>query len=352
MKSRFNNLEDALKCITSADENEKKITKHRLDKIAKPLNSLGDLEDCLVRLSGVNKLKESYKKAVIVMCADNGVVCENVSQSGSEITALVAKNMTCGESSVCCMARVAGAKVFPIDIGMSVDVPLVPSYKKVYGTNDMMKMPAMSRDVAIDAIMTGILLVWDLKNKGYDLLATGEMGIGNTTTSAAICAVLLGETVENVTGKGAGLSDDGLLHKIEVIKEAIRINAPNPIDPIDVLCKVGGLDIAGMAGVFLGGAIYRVPIIMDGLISNVAALVAKRIEPKCVDYMIASHLSKEPACKYILKELGVKPLLSIGMALGEGTGAVTVMPLIDMALAIYFGMPCFADIGMEAYKPL
>jgi nicotinate-nucleotide--dimethylbenzimidazole phosphoribosyltransferase len=354
----YNDLDMAISCVTPADSEAMRLARVRMDSIAKPLNSLGELEGLVVRLAGMGRLKEMYRKAVVVACADNGVVQEGVTQTGQEITAKVAQNMAQGVSTVCIMSRVAGADVYPFDFGMAVDVEGVPSpyeglgVAKMPGTRNIAREPAMSRDMAACAVLAGINLVGRLKGEGYDMLATGEMGIGNTTTSAAMSAVLLGQPAEMVTGKGAGLSDEGLVRKIGAVKAAIEVNVPNPNDPLDVLRCVGGLDIAGMAGVFLGGAIHGLPIVMDGLISGIAALVAYRLAPYARDYMLASHLSKEPAARLILEELGLRPLLSIGMALGEGTGAVSVMPLIDMALKVYHEMPLFDEYGMEAYKPL
>jgi nicotinate-nucleotide--dimethylbenzimidazole phosphoribosyltransferase len=194
-------------------------------------------------------------------------------------------------------------------------------------------------------------LVRDFRSRGYDILATGEMGIGNTTTSSAVCAVLLGCPVIEVTGRGAGLSDEGLFRKLNAIERGISVNQPNPEDALDVLSKLGGFDIAGLTGVFLGGAVYRVPILIDGFISAVAALVAVRLCPRAGCAMFASHVSAEPAASLILRELQLKPLIQAEMRLGEGTGAVCALPLLDMALAVYNGMSTFSQIGMESYKP-
>ena len=195
-------------------------------------------------------------------------------------------------------------------------------------------------------------MVGELKEKGYQIIATGEMGIGNTTTSSAVAAVLLKEQVENVTGRGAGLSTEGLTRKIHAIHRAIERNRPNPEDGVDVLSKVGGFDIAGLAGVFLGGAVYRVPIVIDGFISAVAALAAVTICPTAGDYMLASHVSKEPAARMILDKLGVSATLHADMCLGEGTGAVAYFPILDMACAVYNGMSTFQEVHIEEYKPL
>ena len=216
----------------------------------------------------------------------------------------------------------------------------------------MTKGPAMTREEAQQALETGISMVEELKNKGYSLIATGEMGIGNTTTSSAVASVLLNEEVEKMTGRGAGLSSEGMTRKINAIKKAIEINQPDPTDGVDVLSKVGGFDIAGMAGIFIGGAVYGVPIVIDGFISAVAALAAARICPLVKEYMLASHVSKEPAAHLILEALGLSAPLHCGMCLGEGTGAVVLFPILDLACGVYNGMSTFQDIQVEEYKPL
>ncbi len=343
-------LEQVIKGIRPACEKRMEDTRKHLDNIAKPLKSLGMLEDVLVRLGGADALKPSYNACVVVMCADNGVVAEGVSQTGSEVTAKVAFNMTRCESSVCLMADTVGIPVFPYDIGMITDVLGVPSIKKMYGTNDFCKGPAMTRETAQSAILSGIEAAVSMYKAGYNMIATGEMGIGNTTTSSAVVSVLTGLDAAEVTGRGAGLSDEGLKRKIQVIKQGIELNRPDAADVTDVVSKVGGLDIAGMAGVFIGAAYCGIPAVIDGFISSAAALVAYRLAPACRDYMIASHMSKEAGAQAALKELGLTPLMSMGMALGEGTGAVSVIPLINMAANVCFKMPTFGDIGMEAYE--
>lgn len=341
--------------IRPTDKAAMERTKHRLDTIAKPLHSLGELENVLVRLAGMGELRRSYKCACIVMCADNGVVAEGVTQTGSEITAKVAENMKNGTSSVCCMAREAEVKVLPVDIGMNTEVEGLLNVKTRKGTENLACTAAMTREEAVAAIKAGMQVAFSMVEQGYSMLATGEMGIGNTTTATAVACALLGLSPALVTGKGAGLSKEGLARKVSAIERGLQVNQisqDHSLDAIDILSRVGGLDIAGMTGVFLGGAVMGVPVIMDGLISSVAALVAKQIAPECVGYLLASHLSAEPAAPFIMENLGLKPLLSIGMALGEGTGAVSVVPLIRMALAVYYGLPSFEEIHMEAYQPL
>jgi nicotinate-nucleotide--dimethylbenzimidazole phosphoribosyltransferase len=285
------------------------------------------------------------------MCSDNGVVAEGVTQVGSEITALVSENFLDMNSCVCIMAKQAGVDVYPIDVGIQVDTK-VPKKKVSYGTKNMLQEPAMTREQAIQIIEAGIEMVFELKDKGYQIIATGEMGIGNTTTSSAIASVLLGVPVEEVTGRGAGLSNEGLNRKIEVISKAIDKHQPIKEDPLDVISKVGGYDIAGMVGIYIGGAVAHLPIIMDGFISTVAALLATRINPQISGYLLPSHVSKELAGNMILEALGVKPFITCDMCLGEGTGAVSLFPLLDLGLAVYSQMSTFEQIEMDAYIPL
>lgn len=324
--------------------------------VGKPLFSLGKLEDAVIRIAGIKGTHEYEltKKGLVIMCADNGVVEEGVTQTGQEVTAIVADNFTKNAASTSIMAKVAGVDLFPVDIGIVVDVPSVtkPEKKIMYGTKNFVKEPAMTREEAWHAVLVGIDMVKELKEKGYAILATGEMGIGNTTTSSAVAAVLLDKPVEQVTGRGAGLTSEGLERKIWVIKEAIALHRPNPEDPLDVLSKVGGLDIAGLAGVFLGGALYRVPVVIDGFISETAALCAARMVPTSAEYMLPSHVSKEPAGQMLLDALGLSPLLTCNMCLGEGSGAVAVMPLLEMGLQVYRQMSTFEEINVEQYEVL
>ena len=244
----------------------------RFDSVAKPLRSLGVLEDDIVRIAEITGTPQVDfgKRALIIMCADNGIVEEGISQTGKEVTAVVTANFTRGESCACLMAQQAGADVFPVDIGVEMDLgPLGECFplldRKIRrGTRNFLKEPALTRREVLLALKTGIELTEELKKRGYGLIATGEMGIGNTTTSSAVASVLLGKDPEEVTGKGAGLTSEGLKRKIRVIREAIRTHAPYAQDVPDVLSKVGGLDIAGMTGLFLGGALYHVPVVIAG----------------------------------------------------------------------------------------
>ena len=349
-------LDQVIAGITPADTAAMERAKARWDSIAKPLGSLGALEEAVIRIAGMTGSAEVdiSKRAVVVMCADNGVVAQGVTQTGQEVTAIVAENMSTGDTSVCAMARSAGAEVVPVDIGTAVPLTGARIVQRCVrrGTADMTQGPAMSRGEAVQAVLTGVEIARELCAGGVRLLATGEMGIGNTTTSSAVAAVLLGQEPVVMTGRGAGLSDAGLQKKIHAIETAVAVNQPDPADVLDVLHKVGGLDIAGLAGVFLGGALCHTPVLVDGFISSVAALVAARLCPACKDYMLGSHASEEPASRLVLSELGLRPFLYAGMRLGEGTGAVAVMPLLDMGLAVYREMATFEDTNIEAYQPL
>ncbi len=320
------------------------------NSIAKPIGSLGELEADVVRIAGITSSEkiDISRRAVLAFCADNGVVAQGVTQAGQEVTGLVASNMARNCSSVCQMAKPALARVFPVDVGIVSPVEGIIDKNVMRGTHDMTQGPAMSREQAALAVQAGIDMVHELACDGYGIVVTGEMGIGNTTSSSALASVLLGADPQVVTGKGAGLSDEGLARKVDAIKRAIEVNKPNSSDALDALAKVGGLDIAGMTGAFIGGALERVPVVIDGFVSLTAALVAVRLCPACRPFMLASHASAEPATTMLVKELGLDPVIHAGMRLGEGTGGVCLLPLLDMALMLYNGTT-FASTGMDAY---
>lgn len=347
-------LKEAVAQVKPLDQKAMDFAQKRWDSIAKPLHSLGKMEDLIIQIAGITGETQIDigKKALVAMCADNGVVEEGVTQTGQEITALVADAFQEGVSTVCMMCKQYGVDVHPVDVGMVVDTTVRTDLKVAYGTKNMTKEPAMTKEQAVKAIEAGIAMAAELKEKGYRMLATGEMGIGNTTTSSAVASVLLGRPVEDMTGRGAGLSSEGLVRKINAIKKAIEINKPDPNDALDVLAKVGGFDIAGMAGVFLGGAALRIPVVMDGFISCVSALIAGSICPAAMDYMIASHVSKEPAAHLILERLGKDAVLHANMCLGEGTGAITMVPFLDLGAELYNRMGTFEDINMDQYEEL
>lgn len=347
-------LEETMQKIRPVDAAAMAAAKQHWDGLGKPLGSLGRLEKALIRIAGIQRTGDVHidRKALVIMCADNGVVEEGVTQCGQEVTATVAENFLDEKSCVAIMCRRAGTKICPVDIGMAVDTPRVEKRKIAYGTKNMAKEPAMTREQAVASIEVGIAKAEELHAQGYEMLATGEMGIGNTTTSSAMTAVYLGLDVETVTGRGAGLSSHGLQRKIHAIKQAIAVNQPDPEDPLDVLAKVGGLDIAGMCGLFLGGAAQQMPVVMDGFISQVAALTAVRLVPECADYILASHVSEEPGANILLKALEKDAFLTCGMRLGEGSGAVALFPILDFASDIYHKMSTFVQADIVEYQPL
>ena len=340
--------------ITPPDEAARAAAHAHWASLAKPLGGLGGLETTIedaAALTGSAKLDIS-RRAVLVLCADNGVVVQGVSQTDQSVTHAVAENLAARRTSVCQMAKTARCEVVPVDMGIAGEpVPGVLNCRIAAGTNDFTQGPAMTRAQTVEAIAAGIALVREQKARGMQLLATGEMGIGNTTTSSAAAAVLLGQPVELMTGRGAGLSDRGLARKIQVIQTGIKVNHPHADDPLDVLAKLGGFDIAGLCGVFLGGALEGIPVLMDGFISGVAALCAVRLCPAAEKAVFASHCSTEPAAKLVLDALGKAPLLTAGLHLGEGTGAVASIPLWDMALAVYNNCYSFAEGGITPYTP-
>ena len=360
----------------------------RWDRVAKPLGSLGRFEEMTARIGAVQGSSDIdiSRRAVIIMCADNGVTAEGISQSGQEVTRAVAGWMGRGESSVCKMAKKCGADIIPVDVGINMDgSPAgVIDRKVMKGTRNLAAEPAMTEDECMQALNAGIDTVCECSIQGYRLLATGEMGIGNTTTSSALASALLGLDADEVTGRGAGLSDEGLEHKKQVIRDAlgryapselyeqadgstfeaaaesdkkeaagsagIRADRSSPEYAMEMLCAVGGLDIAALAGVFIGGAIYHVPVVADGFISVVAALAAERLAPGCRSYMLASHCGREPGMKHVLDALGLEAVIDAGLALGEGTGAVMLFPLLDAALALYKDGLQFKDTEVEQYR--
>lgn len=328
--------------------------KKNWDGIAKPLDGMGKFEEITAQIGAVLGTDEIdiSKKAVIIMCADNGIVEEGISQSGQEVTLAVAKEMAKGISSVGKMAAFVGAETIPVDIGINHPTPVsgVLDRKVRLGTRNFKKEPAMTEEEALKAIFTGIQLAADCKEKGCQMLATGEMGIGNTTTSSAVAAALLKCSAEEVTGRGAGLCDEKLQHKKRIITEAIESYHLYEAEPLTVLATVGGLDIAGLAGVCIGGALFHIPVVLDGVISMVAGLAAERLVPGTIQYLIPSHKGKEPAVKKMTETLQIEPVIDGNMALGEGTGAVMMMSLLDMAMCVYSGKTSFSDIEIEQYE--
>ncbi len=346
-------LQEMINSIMPADNQAYEACVARFNIVAKPVGSLGKLEELLERVAAIcgDPCIDVSKKCVLVFCGDNGVLAQGVAQSTSDVTTAIGRSLAAGTASVNVMAKTCGADVFPIDMGMVDVVPGLLNRRLDAGTADISQGPAMSREAAEQGILTGIELVKQRKAEGYRIIATGEAGIGNTTTSSAIAAVLLGRDVEQVTGRGSGLSDEGLLRKQRAIRSAIEVNRPDPADPLDVLCKVGGFDIAGMCGAFLGGAVHHVPVVMDGFISAAAALCAVRLCPAVKDYILPSHITAEPAGQMLMEAFGFAPLIHGDMRLGEGTGAVALFPILDLAASVYHDAATFTDIKVEAYQP-
>ncbi|MDR1262908.1 MAG: nicotinate-nucleotide--dimethylbenzimidazole phosphoribosyltransferase [Oscillospiraceae bacterium] len=348
-------LTEAIAVIQPASDEAAQSARLHWDDIAKPPGSLGLLEDVVVRMAGAyGRLPlEPLRKAVVIMCADHGVVSEGVAQNGYEVTAMMTEVIGVRRSAVCRMANAAGVDVIAVNIGVASPVRSEGVLDRIIrnGTRNMAVEPAMTRDEAVKAVETGVEIASNLAKQGYNLLATGEMGIGNTTASAAVAAALLGCSAAETTGRGAGLSDDRLARKIAVVERALTLHQPDPSDPIDVLSKVGGLEIAGLTGVFLGGAASRVPVLVDGFISSAAALAARGLCPNVTDYMIASHVSEERAAARLLNALGLEAPIHARMRLGEGTGAVAAMPLIELALAAFRETATLSGTGIGDYVP-
>lgn len=340
--------------IQPANEEIRKQVKANWDSVAKPLDSMGHFETFLSGIGGIQEsLKPDLSKArILVMCADNGIVEEGISQSDQSITAICAVNIAAGRSCLGIMAAREGIEILATDVGVNTtqELALVCNRKVRPGTRNFRKEPAMTYEETVKAIQVGMDLVWESRQQGYGLVGTGEMGIGNTTTSSAIAASLLGKKAAEVTGRGAGLSDEGLLRKIRVIDEAISKYRLYEKEPLEVLRTVGGFDIAALTGVCIGGAFYHVPVVLDGFISMVAALTACRLFPETAEFLIPSHSSKEPAVCQIREELKLTPVIDAGMALGEGTGAVLMISLLKTANEVYEKSCSFDGAGIEQYQ--
>ena len=322
-----------------------------LDNLAIPRGSLGNLLDLAEQLVAIKEtMTPSVKrKMVVTMAGDHGVVAEGVSAFPQEVTPQMVRNFVAGGAAINTLAEVSGAGVTVVDMGVAADLTelseqkKILSYKIAYGTQNMAKGPAMTRKQAVQSLEAGIEIARLLVEGGIELLGTGDMGIGNTTPSSAILAVFSGRSPRQVTGRGTGIGDSAFENKIRVIETAIDINQPDPEDALDVLSKVGGFEIGGIAGLILGAAYYRVPVIIDGLISSAGALLAQHLAPSSIDYMIAAHQSVEPGHRYMLEVLGLKPILNLNLRLGEGTGAALAMPIVETASRIMYKMLTFTD---------
>lgn len=324
----------------------------RQNQLTKPTGALGVLEDLSIRLAGMtgNVRPRFSKKGVVCMAADHGVALEGVSAYPAEVTGQMVMNILAGGAAINVLSRQAGAEVVMVDVGVAVDLPDHPALinrKVAHGSESMLKGPAMTREQAARAVEVGISVVQEKIDQGWDLVATGDMGIGNTTPSAAITSIMTGLPVEQVTGRGTGLDDAGLKRKVEVIEKAIALNNPDPNDALDVLAKVGGYEIAGLAGVILGAAARRVPVVVDGFISGAAALIAAGLNPDSGNYMIASHQSVEIGHRAIWNKLGLRPLINLEMRLGEGTGAVICFHIVEAATLILDEMATFGEAGVS-----
>ncbi len=344
-------MEETIKKIGALDERAISAARARQDILTKPAGSLGTLEDISTKVAGItgNAMPKMKDKVIITMAGDHGVTDDGVSAYPKEVTAQMVYNFLNDGAAINVLARHAGARVVIVDMGVAVDFTheRLVSKKIAYGTANMAKGPAMSYEDAVRSIEAGIEVFESEAKKGVDIVGVGDMGIGNTTPSSAIVAVITGYEVEKVTGRGTGIDDAGLEKKIGVIEEAIRVNKPNNKDAIDVLAKVGGFEIGGMAGVILAAASHRVPVVIDGFISGTAALVAYGIAPAVKDYMIAAHRSVERGHSVTLDYIGLKPLLDLDMRLGEGTGAALGISIVDAACKILGEMATFEDAGVS-----
>jgi len=340
-------LEETIKKVGPIDEKLMGETQRRLDNLTKPKGSLGRLEELAKKVVGITgENNPSLKnKVIFTMAGDHGVVVEGVSAFPQEVTPQMVCNFIRGGAGINVLALHIGAKVVVIDIGVASELKIKNEKLKIkkisYGTKNMAKGPAMTREEAIKSIEAGIEVFEEEYKKGIDILGLGDMGIGNTTPSSAITAVITGRPVEEVTGRGTGINDGIFENKIKVMKRAIKLNRPNPKDPVDILAKVGGFEIGGLAGSFLAAAAHKIPVVTDGFIVTVGALIAFELEPKVKDYIFASHSSVEVGHQAILERMGLQPLLDLDMRLGEGTGACLGISLIEAGVKILTQMATF-----------
>jgi nicotinate-nucleotide--dimethylbenzimidazole phosphoribosyltransferase len=323
----------------------------RLDNKTKPLGSLGRLEEFARRMAAITGSLEpdTAGKIIYTFAGDHGIVEEGVSAFPREVTPQMVLNFLAGGAGVNVLARHAGARVRVVDVGVDYDFGGIPGliHRKVMrGTANFARGPAMSREEALDALEVGITLAREAKEEGVAMLGTGEMGIGNTTPSSAIIAAFSGRPVREVTSRGTGINDSALEQKIRVIEEGLRLNQPDPADPLDVLTKVGGLEIAAIAGLALGGAACRLPVVVDGFISTAGALIAAELQPSVRDYLFAAHRSVEVGHRFMLERLGLEPILDLNLRLGEGTGAALAMSLIEAGVKIMKEMATFEQAGV------
>lgn len=345
-------LAQAIQSIGLLDQKAMKAARERQDSLTKPLGSLGRLEELSIRVAAIRGqvIPKLEHKVIIVMAADHGVVAEGVSLYPQEVTPQMVQNFLRGGAGINVLARHVGARVVVVDMGVAAPLaphPLLVSRKVALGTRNMRRGPAMNREEALTAVEAGIELVEKELGKGLDIIGTGDMGIGNTTASSAITAAITGQPVARVTGRGTGIGDRQLAHKVMVIEEALKLNRPDAKDGLDVLSKVGGFEIGGLVGAMITAAAHRIPIIIDGFVSGAAALIATRLAPPLRDFLIAAHLSPERGHRAVLKHLGLKPILNLRMRLGEGTGAALAIFLIEAAVRTLAEMATFAQAGVS-----
>ncbi|MGO9611916.1 MAG: nicotinate-nucleotide--dimethylbenzimidazole phosphoribosyltransferase [Dissulfurispiraceae bacterium] len=345
-------IQQTLKKIRKTDEEFFLLAQRRLDNLTKPLGSLGRLEEFAKRLVAIteNESPKLDKKVIFTFAGDHGVTVEGVSAYPKEVTSQMVLNFIRGGAGINVLAQHAGAEVVVVDIGVDYDfgdLEGLVKMKIVRGTRNFRRESAMTRLVAISSLQVGIELANNYAERGYKIFGTGDMGIGNTTPSSAIASVLTGRRVSEVTGKGTGISNASLKNKIKVIEDGIRLNKPDPNDPIDVLSKVGGSEIGAIAGVVIGAAANRIPVVIDGFISTAGALVAYCLAPDTKDYMFAAHKSVEIGHKAMLDKIGLRPILDLDLRLGEGTGAALAMIIIDAGIKIYNEMATFGEAGVS-----
>lgn len=341
--------------IPELDRAAAELARERQAQLTKPAGSLGQLEEISIQLAGISgRSRPSIpRKGVFIMAADHGVCREGVSAYPAEVTPQMVLNFLHGGAAINVLARQAGARVVIVDIGVAsefADLPGLVRRKVALGTQNMAQGPAMTREQAEQAIQVGIEVVQKEIDAGLDIAATGDMGIGNTTASSAIAAVFTGLPVAQLTGRGTGIDAAGLARKVAIIERALEVNRPDPSDALDVLSKVGGLEIAGLAGVIIGSAARRVPVVVDGFISGAAALVAAELVPAVKPYMIAAHQSVEIGHRAILERLGLRPLINLDLRLGEGTGSALAFHLIEGAARILDEMATFAEAGVSGQE--
>jgi nicotinate-nucleotide--dimethylbenzimidazole phosphoribosyltransferase len=344
-------LEKTINRIRPLDGEAMRQAQARQDNLTKPQGSLGLLEELSVKVAGIQGVAQPRirDKVIVTMAGDHGVAAEGVSLFPQEVTAQMVYNFLRGGAGINVLARHVGARVVVVDLGVAADLEPHPELlvKKVaYGTKNMAQGPAMSREEAIQSIEVGIEIVESELSRGMDIVGTGDMGIGNTTPSSAIVAALTGAPVADVTGRGTGIGEEQLAHKVEIIERALAVNQPDPKDPLDVLAKVGGLEIGGIAGVVLGAAVHRLPVVLDGFISGAGALIAAGLASWVKDYLLAAHLSVELGHRLVLERLGLTPLLNLNLRLGEGTGAALGISLVEAAVGVLNEMATFADAGV------